>query len=347
MDFGQLGAINGDLVVDTANQVSTLTGNSIANITGQFKLNNLTSLFTLNMQGLRGVGRDSQGGILWQGLPLLQSLNFGPGLDSASSINIQNTQIQDLSSVNVKIANQVQVSNNPALSAVNWGTTNCTNLTITGNGLATNGANITLNSLEGVSSLSIRNASGLALPALETCQFLLAVESGGIESLMFPNLTTVGGIAVSNSPSLTNVSFPELQSSTGGLKLINNDHLGGDLIFPQLTQVRGDLNITGSFDSVQMPKLNTIQGTSYLWSTQDIGSTCGQFGPKGSYAGTKIVGGVTCHGNSVSASAAGGTGTNGGANAATSSGAAVPGTIAQPASLFGAAGLLAALLGAM
>ncbi|KAL9049110.1 MAG: hypothetical protein Q9162_007381 [Coniocarpon cinnabarinum] len=350
VDFGMLGAIDGDLIANNAQNVATLTANNVANITGTFRMINMTSLFTMNMMGLRGVGQGNRGGIAWDTLPILQSLSFGPGLDSAASISIQNTQIQDLSAVNVKQAAQIQVSNNQALSALNWATTNCTNLTINGNGYSSDGANITLNSLEGADSISVRNASSLSLPALEEVTGLFAVESGGLQSLMLPNMTRVGGISVSNSPELTNVSMPKLQSCTGdALKLINNDQLSGDLIFPALTQVRGDLNITGGFSSVQMPIINTIRGTSYLWSTQDISSTCKQFGPKGTYAGSKIQGGVTCHSNSQSASAGGGggsTGTSGGSSSS-SSAAAIPGFIAQPASLFGATGLLAAMLGLM
>ena len=352
VDFGMMGSVDGDFVADTAENVQTLSANSIANITGTFKMNNMSQLYTLNMNNLRGVGQANQGGINWQGLPLLQTLNFGNGLDSAAALNIQNTQIQDLSAVNVKQAAMVFVANNPALSAINWATQNCTNLTIAGNGLSSNGANITLNSLVGVSSLTVRNASSLSLPNLEQCNGLFAVESGGLQSLNLPKLTESGGISVANSPQLTTVNMSALQTCTRGLKLINNDHLSGALNFTMLKQLRGDLNITGAFTSVSMPVINTIQGTSYLWSTEDISSTCAQFGQSGSYAGTKIQGKpIVCHTNSKAASAEGGdasnSGTSSSSSASQSTGAAIANFIAQPASLFGASGLFAAMLGLM
>ena len=348
MDFGGLGSIDGDLIADTANNVATLTANSVQNITGQFKLNNMSALYTLNMQQLRGVGQGNSGGINWQGLPLLQQVNFGNGLDSATGIDIENSQIQDLSPLNVKIANMVRVANNPSLTGLNWATTNATNFTVAGNGLGSNGINVTLNNLQGVTSLTIRNASSLSLPSLQQCANLFLVESGGLTSLDLPNMTSTGGISVSNSPQLTNVSLPALQTCQGGLKLINNDNLGGTIQFPALTQLRGDLNITGAFQGVQMPQINTIQGTSYLWSTQDIDSTCAQFGSSGSYAGSKIQGKpITCTGNHDSAAAGGGTATKGGSSGSQSSGAAIANFIAQPASLFGATGLFAAVLGMM
>lgn len=349
VDFGNLGSIDGDLIADTVTNVVSLTANSLKNITGQFKMNNMTNLFTLQLQQLRGVGRGTSGGLNWQGLPNLQKIDFGEGLDSVSSIDVENTQIQDLSGINVKLANMVKVVNNPALASLSWGTTNCTNLTIVGNGQSTMGMNITLNSLQGVSSLTINNASALSIPALANSQYRIDIESGQIESVMLPNLTYAGGINVANSPELTNVSIPMLQTCEGPLKLINNDKLGGTLSFPALTQLRGDLNITGAFDGVEMPNINTIRGTSYLWSTHDIGQTCNQFSPTGSYAGSKIQGKpIVCHSNSQSASAQGGSGSKTDASGSSqSTGAAIANFIAQPASLFGASGLFAAMLGLM
>ena len=351
LDFGGLGTIDGDLIADTAINVASLTANSIKNITGQFKLNNMSSLVTLQMQQLRGIGQQNLGGISWQGLPLLQTVDFGQaGLDSCTGIDIQNSQIQDLSGINVKLANMIDISNNPALTSLNWETTNCTNATFSGNGLSSNGLNITLNNLQGVSSMTIRNASALSVPSLQQSQYLIAIESGQIQEVLLPNLTYTGGINVANSPQLTNVSIPALQTCEGALKLINNDKLGGELSFPALTQLRGDLNITGAFQGVDMPQINTIRGTSYLWSTQDIDSTCTDFGAQGAYAGTKIQGKpIVCQGNHTSGSPGGGSSSKGGSTTGStqSSGAAVANFIAQPASLFGASGLFAAMLGLM
>ena len=354
IDFGGLGSIDGDLIADTALNVNTLTANSVKNITGQFKMNNMSALLNLEMQQLRGVGQIGKPntGINWQGLPILQNFDFGRGLDSASSIDIENTQLQDLSPINVKVANMVQISNNNQLSKLDWGMTNCTNLTISGNGATTSGINVTLASLQGVASLTVRNASALALPNIETCDSLFNVEAALFDRLDLPKLSQVGAISIANSGSLTEVSMPALQQCSGGaLKLTNNDQLGGQISFPQLTQIRGELNITGSFTGVDMPKLNTIQGTSYLWSTEDIGSTCSLFGPQGTgrYAGNKIQGKpIVCQSNKNSASAAGGGDSRtGSSDSSQSSGAAIANFVASPASLFGASGLFAAMLGLM
>ena len=69
VDFGGLSFVDGDFVGDTAFDVAMVSANSLQNITGTFKLNNMSSLYILNMEHLGGIGQSTQGGIDWQGIP--------------------------------------------------------------------------------------------------------------------------------------------------------------------------------------------------------------------------------------------------------------------------------------
>lgn len=295
VDFGNLGSIEGDLVLQNVAGVTTLRADTLTKVTGKFTMNNVTSLSTLSMQQLRGIGQGTQGGVYWQGLSNFQRPDFGSGIGNISVINIQNTQIQDLDKTIPIQAASVMVANNPALSSLNWPLRTCTNLSIAGNGPSTTGANVTLADLESVASISIRNASSLSLETLTECAGLLSISTAQVQYLIFPNLNSSSGVSIMNNPQLRYISFPALQQTYGALKLINNNDLAGIQSFPALMQLGGDLNITGAFTDVQMPAINTIRGTSYLSSTNNINSTCNRFGSEGTYAKTQIQGDSKCY----------------------------------------------------
>ncbi|KAL9079074.1 MAG: hypothetical protein Q9159_007745, partial [Coniocarpon cinnabarinum] len=190
----------------------------------------------------------------------------------------------NLNGLNLTEATRVMIANNPALSTINWPLRNCTNLTITGNGPAETGANVTLSQLESAASVEISNVSALALESLSQVSYFLAVTRAQVQFLIFPELSKTGSILIANNVHLTYVSFNALQTVRGYLKLTNNDQLSGIQSFPALKSIARDLNITGAFSDVQMQPIGKIQGTSYLSSTQGIGSTCDRFGSNGSYA---------------------------------------------------------------
>lgn len=74
-----------------------------------------------------------------------------------------------------------------------------------------------------------------------------------------PNVTDIGGtLTVSNNKQLTKLTVPELRRLGGALSLGNNTQLVEVDAFPHLEEVDGSLDLTGSFEAVQLPKLNDV-----------------------------------------------------------------------------------------
>lgn len=246
MDFGNLGSIDGDLEAVNAVNVVTLQGNSLQSITGSFTMTNMTNLFTLSMPMLSEVGS-----IDWTTINNLQKASFGSGLQSVSkSLSIQDTALQSLDTINVRnISGSAIVANNNQLQSLSWQLRQVGNLSISSNGPAGNtGLNLSLPNLVSAGSLDINNVSSIALNSFSNCSGDINIRSSSIDSLQMPNLTMSHAVSVSNNPSLTAVSFPMLEGVIGPIRLVNNDKLGGDIMFPALTQLRGALNVTGAFN---------------------------------------------------------------------------------------------------
>ena len=84
-------------------------------------------------------------------------------------------------------------------------------------------------------------------------------------------------MSISNSPRLVNASFAALQTCHGTFNLTNNDKL--NLISaPVLSEVNGNINITGALTDVGMPDVHTVQGPIYLSSSEDFAPACSRFG---------------------------------------------------------------------
>lgn len=97
-----------------------------------------------------------------------------------------------------------------------------------------------------------------------------------------------------------------------------------------------------------MPKINTIQGTVYLWSTEDITSTCNEFqndNIRGKLPDSTNPKGIICHSKSTTATDS--SGSSGGSTKSKAAAVHAHGYVASPAALFGATGLFAAMLGMM
>lgn len=88
----------------------------------------------------------------------------------------------------------------------------------------------------------------------------LSFEFNTFDSLSLPNISQIAGtLTVSNNVQLTNLSVPELEMLGGAISLANNTQLK-KLAIPKLEQVDGTVDITGSFDQVDLPSLKDVRG---------------------------------------------------------------------------------------
>lgn len=233
--------IQGSLIADNVTQITQISASSLETISQTFTLNGLTILSTLNFPRLTNV--DS---IQWEALPALQGLSFTTGVQTASQLNIQNTQLNSLDGIDLQVVDTVYIVNNDYLEDINMQLGNITeSLTIGSNG---NNVSAIFPNLIWANNMTIRNATTVSLPSLESVNGSLGFYSNEFSMLSAANLTTVGGSLsfVSNSD-LTNVSMPMLKTVSGGLQVANNTELKIVDGFPKLATIGGALDFYGNF----------------------------------------------------------------------------------------------------
>lgn len=229
------------MIVKNVPNMASLSGDSLSQIDDSFQLNNVQTLTTLNFPALTAVDT-----VDWVGLPNLQGLSFTAGLQQASSLSIQNTELGSLDGINLQVIDSLIVANNPYLDQVSMQLGNVsTALTLEANG---RNVQASFPNLEWAYNMTFRNVSSVSLPSLATLNGSLGFYSNYIMSLSAPNLTTVGGgLAFVSNEDLTNVSMPELKTVSGGLQLANNTALKSINGFPRLTDVGGAVDFNGNF----------------------------------------------------------------------------------------------------
>ncbi|RMZ81046.1 hypothetical protein DV738_g2486, partial [Chaetothyriales sp. CBS 135597] len=307
-------AINGDLTVNNATQLTAITSDQLNAISGSFTLTGLTILSTLQFDSLSAVNK-----INWVGLPALQSLNFAQGVSKANSIVISNTQLNTLTGIELS----ANVTNALSFSA--------------------NGRNLEISfpNLQAAANLTFRNVSSISLPSLSSVEGDLGFFSDTFESFAAPNLTATGGsLSFVDSPNLANLSFPELKTIGGGFVIANNSDLKSIIGFPKLATIVGALQLTGDFDAVSLPKLGDVRGGSTVSTTSTNETICDLFDAA---ASNGVIKGVNkCDTSKAETSSSGSS--SGSSASETSSGAANPSVFNPSAPMTGAWAILAALL---
>ena len=245
LDFGDIEKIDGTLTYENDDQVTTIKAGSLESITDTLILNNLTHLSTLTLSGLRNAED-----MTMIGLGSLQSFDFGSGLEQAGVITIQNTQIQNL--MGISTASQLgglRVSNNVFLTATDL---NISKVGVIDIGPDSSDQTCNYPNLQSATTLTFRNCSEVNVPKLGNVSETLSLIGNTFDSFSANNLSSVGALVLNDNTALTNFSFPKLgviSSGNATLQVANNTKLGSISGLPALTQITGDLDLSGSFDS--------------------------------------------------------------------------------------------------
>ncbi|KAK3673731.1 cell wall protein Ecm33 [Recurvomyces mirabilis] len=332
--------ISGSLIANNVTQVTALSGSSLTQIDDSFMLNGLTILTSLNFPRLEAVDT-----IDWEALPALQGLSFTTGVQQASQVSIQNTQLQSLSGINLQIVQQMTIANNPYLNEINMQLGNISQSLI----LEANGRNVsaTFPNLEWAFNMTFRNVSQVSIPSLASINGSMGFYANFFSSLAAPNLTSIGQtLSFVSNEALTNLSFPELTTVGGGLQVANNTDLQTINGFSALKTVGGALDFNGNFTEVDLPAISDIRGAFNLQSAGDISNACNHFKPL-SGSNNVIKGTYTCSGGE---SHPGGTGTlspgtNTGSSSSSSSSAKSSANSLYISGTTGLIGVVAAIFG--
>ncbi|KAL5612239.1 hypothetical protein BROUX41_000220 [Berkeleyomyces rouxiae] len=280
--------IEGDVIINNATQLTGLSSTTVTKIGGNFELNEVQILESINFPNLRSVGQ-----LTWIALPTLDTVNFGTnGVTTVSSIRISNTFISTLEGMDLVSVDTFQIDNNRNLKTWATGLRNITGSLI----IASNGANleISLPNLTLAKDIDVRSVKSFSMPLLKTVSNGIAFSNTtNLESISAPKLETVGqSVAVSGNSALTNITMNALTTIGGGLTITNNDKLEEVNGFEKLTKVAGAVNIRGNLTEVSFPALNDVKGTFDVISTADVSSSCSTLKSLGSSG--KIQGKLTC-----------------------------------------------------
>lgn len=263
--------IDGDLVVKNANDLGSIGADSLTTITGKFMLSGVRQLTNLEFPELTEVGS-----IEWRTLPNLNGLSFGAGIQKASTVSITDTQLQDLSGLALSEADTITLQSNGILTNVSFDLEKIgTGFTVSENG---QDMELSMPSLTKAKNLILQDLGSLNLPELETVGGELDVERGSFETLEIPKLTEVGTtLTIRENSQLSEIMLEQLKTVSGGFVIAQNPQLSTIGGLPKLETINGNLDFTGNFEEVDLPKLSSVKGAFNMQSQGDIARICNEF----------------------------------------------------------------------
>ncbi|KAG0187963.1 hypothetical protein DFQ28_005622 [Apophysomyces sp. BC1034] len=247
--------LEGDLVISDNSALTRFTLPALEAVNGVVKFQNNKLLNTLDMRKLAGL-RSFEISVH----PALNLLSFPTGLSQAERFMVTDTTVTQINGLKLSSIGDMVISNNIYLKSLAVG--NLTqlkgSLTVTANSQA---LNLDFSSLLALNDGSFRNLAGIDFSSLSRISGDISFISNTFSSLSLPKLSDVAGtLTLSNNMQLSNLSMPQLRHLGGALSLGGNHHLEVVDAFPSLEEVDGTLDLTGSFDDIQLPHLNDVRG---------------------------------------------------------------------------------------
>jgi hypothetical protein len=242
IDLPGVQVLNGEILVDGAENVTSLTGDVLTTIGGSFTLNNLVNLKTLSFPALTACGD-----LTFKGLPNLNALGFNKMLSQVGNLDIENTFLGDLTGLNVSSVTSIYLANNRMLNSATF-LVNTVPKSIV---IEANGAKFEASfpNLQSAQNITFRGASAIDIPSLVNVTGSIGFYENPLDTISAPNLTLIGQtLAVNANPALTNISFPMLTAIGGGFQIQNNTELT-EVSFPGLTTIGGAIDYYGNFTS--------------------------------------------------------------------------------------------------
>jgi hypothetical protein len=236
--------ITGDLIINNASQLISISSSTIQSIQGNFELQGLDLLSTLNMAALKSLNK-----LNMVSLRQLSTFTFGTsGITEASDIVISDTVLTDLSGLNITTVDSLTITNNKRLTAYNSNLKTITSLlSVTSNG---NNMDINMTKLTTAAEIQLSNVKSFSVPRLSTITQSLKFDTNPeLKTSTAKSVTNItDSVTFINNNLLTNVSFP-LLTAIGDMTIQNNTKLVAVEGFPKLSEVAGGIILRGNFDS--------------------------------------------------------------------------------------------------
>jgi len=263
-DLAGVSTLAGNLTVNNATALTSFMANDLTEIQGIWTMKSLTVLSTLQAAKLTSVTD-----IEWTTLPALSSLDFGSSIGNASTVVIQDTNLQSLTGISLDHADVINLNNNLYLKTVDLNLQYVSKaLTIAFNGMQVAAS---FPKLVWAFNVTFRDTGSISMPVLGSVNQSMGFINNSLTSLEISNLTKVGGdLAIVSNNQLTNVSMPMLTTIGGGFQIANNTRLLNISGFPAVDTVGGAVDFSGTFKNATLPALTTVKGGFNLQTNQSF-----------------------------------------------------------------------------
>lgn len=230
--------ITGNLTSTGATSLTSLSAPDLGSIGSNLTIISATLLSTLNFGSLTSVGT-----LNLKALPLLRSASFdSSGITTVGDVEIVNCALTNIDWLNVKIAGQLEITDNTELETLSLSSLqNYTGpLTVAGNG---ENLSLDLPSVTQGGKTSVFNVTKVGMGAMETLTGALKMQGNTFDTFAVPKLVKAGDVDISENTNLGTVHMPKLQSLRG--LIITDDQNMTSVSFPALSFVGGDVTISG------------------------------------------------------------------------------------------------------
>ncbi|KAM3076158.1 cell wall protein Ecm33, variant 2 [Clarireedia jacksonii] len=237
IDLNGVQEILENLIVEDVRGLIGLSGESLKQINGNFNVNNVTTLSSLDFPLLTAVDT-----IEFVALPAVSAFNFTSGLSSVSNVFITNTFLSSLDGINLQNADIININNNNRMKDISLPLeTVKSGIYIDSNSLK---PVINLPQLTSSGNISLGNISSIQLPSLNFISGTFNLRSTSVGEFAVDALSVIGiDLILYNNSNLTNTSFQGLLSA-GTIKITNNSALNS-ISFEKLSQA-GNVSIAGN-----------------------------------------------------------------------------------------------------
>ncbi|KAI8142767.1 hypothetical protein BJV82DRAFT_713880 [Fennellomyces sp. T-0311] len=255
LDLKGVQSLTGDLIVKNNNALTSLDLDALKIVDGQLKLENNKILSKFLVTSLTGV-RSFEAAVQ----PALSAIAFPAGLTQADRFMVSDTTATRIDGLKMQKVGNMIIDNNIYLKSVDLSNTTeiAGGLTVSANSPS---LNLDLKSLSGVKDASFRNLAGINLDGLKGVSGDISFISNTFQELKLKEASEIAGtLTITNNDRLTKLTLPKLHRLGGALSLGQNKELAVIEAFPELEEVDGTLDITGTFDEVKLPKLSDVRG---------------------------------------------------------------------------------------
>lgn len=233
--------ISGDLTITNVTSLSTLTATKLETVGGTFYVADCVIMSEISMPALRRVGI-----LHLDGMPSLQQIDFGQGLESASEVHISNTQLFSTAGLELKSVDVFDINNNPYLKTAHFNdiTEITSSFSAQDNG---NDLEILLPKLQSAPVIAVHNVTTFSAPSLNEVVTSLDLSYSRMTTYVADSLSKSGNFTIIGSD-LEDLDLPSLVYVDGSLTVVNNTFLGF-IAMDKLATVDGNIILAGSFES--------------------------------------------------------------------------------------------------